>query len=98
MLETTFGVGIIAFLLFYFAKSLEDEHFILKLFLIISAFTVLIFIPQSTGDTAFYKAFIWIYRIFWGYVFVYFVALVIQWLGISPFKDKKIEFKLTKND
>lgn len=117
MLELILSVGIVSFLLFYFASSLEQEHFILKLFLIIASFTILIFIAQaptntyceplvnesyvnannktisnydivcyqptnSNTDLNFYKAFLWIYRIFWVYVAGYLSYLVLVQLGI----------------
>jgi len=82
------GIGIISALLFWFAFKLEDEHFILKLLLILSAVTLLILIPTSIfiTETAnvgriFYNTFLSIFVAFWLYVFLYFCYWILRKLG-----------------
>jgi uncharacterized membrane protein YeiB len=47
MISIIIGIGITAFLFLYFSFQLNDEHFILKLFLIFFALYSLILIPQA---------------------------------------------------
>lgn len=44
------GIGIAAFLLMYFAQSLDKEHFLLKLLLLFFFFYMLILIPKAALD------------------------------------------------
>lgn len=86
ILSIIIGVGIIAAILVALAYYLDDQHFVLKVWFIISALTMLTIIPATyiTGDTSilFHKGYLWFYRVFWIYIGVYIAYYVLRWAGL----------------
>lgn len=97
-LNIIIGVGAIAALLLFFAFKLEEEHVFLKILMIIAGFTMLLLIPlatfQSDMGVIFYKSYLWIVRILWGYVFVYLTYWAYnRWLMRRGVKDDDTEIR-----
>ena len=81
-----FGVGVILFLIMYFALQLDEQHFILKLLLILSSISLSIIIPLSTFSTdagrTFYRSYLYIFGAFWLYVIIYFVYYILKKMNL----------------
>jgi len=84
----------VAFMFFFFAFKLDEEHFILKIFLIIIGLVTLILVPSSftsgfSGVQAnFLRITLWVFRIFIIYLAVYVIynwakrsETFVKWLG-----------------
>jgi len=86
ILALVIGIGIIVAILYWLAFALEEEHFILKVFLIVSGITLLTIIPATyiTHDTSvvFHKFYIGFYVVFWLYIISYFVFWILRYLGL----------------
>lgn len=86
LLATVIGIGIIATLLFFFAFKLDDEHFILKLLMILSSISIIILIPASliidTAEITFYRVVLYFFVAFWLYVIGYFVYWILKRMGV----------------
>jgi hypothetical protein len=84
------GIGIVIFLFFFVASQLDKEHVLLKFLIFSMGISLLLLIPRAlisvgTTNTLFYKSLVWIIRIFWGYVFIYFIYKVLTAKGfIKP--------------
>lgn len=89
-LDSIFGIGIIAALLFWFAMKLEDEHYFLKLLLIFSTVSLLVLIPftliNTPSELNIYNAYLWVVKFFWVYVGVY----LVYWVYKKYLMDKRI--------
>ena len=50
MIETVLAIGIIVLIFIVLSFALDKEHYLLKLFFLLSALTLIIFIPKSVLD------------------------------------------------
>lgn len=93
MLAIIIGIGILVGMIFYFAFKLDNKHELLRMILIFSAFSLLLIIPRVLinydSGLAFYKLYVWVYRVFWIYVGVYFFYFVMVKFGLIVTKKKK---------
>lgn len=81
------GIGIFVLISLYIAFNLESKHFILKYFLIIVSVICLylissVFATLNGTGIAFYKLGLWLMRIFFFYVLIYFVYELLKWKNI----------------
>lgn len=89
VLPLVIGIALVIGILLFIAFIVDSKHFILRLLLIIFSFILLILIPRAlmVGDatsTIFYKTLVWLLRLFFTYVFVYFIYEVLAARGILP--------------
>lgn len=72
------------------AFKIDEEHYFLKLLLILSVVPLLILVPfgfyMPNTPVVFYNAVVWFNRIFWTYVFVY----LTWWIYKKYFMDKRM--------
>lgn len=89
-LAVVIGIAVTIFLLLYIAFNVDkDDHFLLKILLLFLAVSMIPFIPKSIiwgQDTlkGFLSMTIWIWRIFWVYMFIYFLYKFYIWMGGKP--------------
>lgn len=79
-IATILGISFIAGFLLLLSFRLDPEHATLKNLFLLSSFSVVLLIPASlVGDATeviFYKIVLWLFRVFWFYVFIYFAYWV----------------------
>ena len=89
------GVALVSIILLLFAFKLDNEHFILRLLIILVSITNLILIPRSLiflGNTnvTFYRLYLYFFTAFWLYVGGYLVYAIFKYFGvILPKQSKK---------
>jgi len=86
IIASIIGIGIIVAIFIWLAMTLDTDHFLLKVLLILTSVTLLSLIPvvlvNNDISAVFHKAYQYFIRTFWVYVSVYFTYKVLIFLGV----------------